>query len=227
MENVTDIKINRLNGKASVEVVNLENEKCISTVNGINGTVFHGNKIFCRGLSNLYSPVKTDTPEIEKETVVKVDEASNPEKIQPDASSDPSVSSPPAKTVSITISSQIPGLPPSTPLTKSQAKKQRKKAAEAAKKELESGPNSFLKIPKQSKKSLIMGSSEFIFGDDESMLGDDEHYDTADDDNYGNVSNFVSKFEGLLPKGKRVLSPEERIQERSCRSRKEKFTYQS
>ena len=224
-DNVIDIKTNRINGKASVEVVNLENEKCISIVDRINGTVFHGNKIFCRGLSNLYSPVKTDSdnPNDDKEMVDKVDEASTPEKIQPVALPDPSVLSPPAKNVSITISSQIPGLPPSTPLTKNQAKKLRKKAADAAKKEYDS--SSFLKIPKPRKNSLIPGLSEFIFGDDESMMGDDENYDTADDDNSGNVSDVVSKFEGLLPKNKkRVFSPEERIQERNFRSRRETST---
>ena len=92
------------------------------------------------------------------------------------------------------------------------------KAVEAAKKE--NGSSSFLKIPKPKKNSMILGQSEFIFGDDESMMGDDEHYDTADDDNSGNVSDVVLKFEGLLPKNKkRVFSPEESNNERSSRSR--------
>ena len=111
----------------------------------------------------------------------------------------------------------IPGLPPGVPLSKNQAKKLRKKvAADAAKKELlengEFGKN--LRTPSSGKNrnSLLFGSSEYIFSDDD--------YDTADDENSsGNVSNFVSKFEAKSKSLKRNFSPEEKIANRSNKSR--------
>ena len=144
-----DYKIKRNNGKASIEVNNLDSKLCIEVIDNLNKATVHGNRIYCRGLSNLHSPVskpQTSLPDKPNHTPMTQLPAVSAPAIKTTPTTEDSTAKSPLfpplnpfpKTPLLKITpihnnhlnSQIPGLPPA-PLTKSQKKKLRKFRAKA------------------------------------------------------------------------------------------------
>ena len=54
------VNINRSGNKTCVEIDELDSKKCLELITNLNESIVHGNKIFCRGLSELSSPITSD-----------------------------------------------------------------------------------------------------------------------------------------------------------------------
>ena len=61
----SSIEIQRPEGahKASAEINNLGSPDCKTIIGNLYGKIIHGNKVFCRGSSNLHSPEKNEKVE--------------------------------------------------------------------------------------------------------------------------------------------------------------------
>lgn len=70
--------------KASAEINDLDNSVCLNAISYLNGKVLFGNKIYCKGSSNLFTPTRDIT-----DTAGKNGSPSSKISLTPDASSIP------------------------------------------------------------------------------------------------------------------------------------------
>ena len=106
-----DIKIHKPKAglKAILEIHNIDNSKCQHLIGNLNGKLVHGTRIYCKGLSDLYTPEKNSGTEKQEDNENSVTKSS------------PEVK----ETQKLSPSPTIPGLHVNT-LTKSQLKKLKK-----------------------------------------------------------------------------------------------------
>ena len=123
------INISKTEGghKASVEINDLKNDDCLNIVKNLNGKMIHGNKVFCKGSSDLYTPKKSDTNVEKPDLTENVDNAIEPLE---EALTDCTSKNP---TKQATLDNKvIPGLPPQAQtLSRSQLKKLRKQISKS------------------------------------------------------------------------------------------------
>ena len=177
-----DMKIIKPHGafKASVEINNLNNEVCKTIIANLHEKFVHGNRFFCRGSSDLYTPQKNYDPKsIDQsgengtkavEVPVEVNKPEVPKKS-------------PTKNISADLKT-IPGLPPQAiSITKSQLRKIKKNVKSKA----VVNPLAFLD-PATQKALGHYNLKDFDFSDN------DEDDESKDKNSPGNI-NIIEKLE--------------------------------
>ena len=146
-------KTTKFGGKMTVVINDLENKVCLEIIEKLDGMKVHDNKIYCKGLSELYTPEKKDGNSVDSNPVITPlgNKAAAP--------------------------AVIPGLVITEP-SKSQKKKEKrkKKSKENNKSVSDLLVTDFLKKSDQN-------AGDFIFSDHESINNDeDDEYNTCDYD---------------------------------------------
>ena len=154
-------QINKFDGKITVEINDIENILCLEVIEKLNGTKVHDNKIYCRGLSPLY------TPEKKAEHEEEINDTPNPK---------------------ITVNGRKPDIPGLTisELTKSQKKREKRKKRKMENPVLEElQVKDFLKNNSEKKQLNAENNIEpgdFIFSDNTSSDDEEDAYNTCDYD---------------------------------------------
>ena len=207
----SNFQIHRPEGafKASVEVNNLGSQECKKIIDQLQGKIINGNKVFCRGSSDLHTPKKNEKEEANNDserdgnsipneatsTNSKTKEnLKNPNKEEQTLATPNIEGHSPTK---LTIQT-IPGLPAEAlSLTKSQIKKLKKNSKVKAAK---NSPQLDSLDPATQKALAQYNLSEFVF--------DDSEEDSKSNDNKVSVNDIVDKLEKREEKKRGRSSPE-------------------
>ena len=201
-----DIQISRPEGalKASAEINNLDSLECVKIIDYFQGKVIHGNKVFCRGSSDLHTPKKNEKEDANKDSEIEsnasnlIPEVSTPTESNIKETPNKSITKEQIKTT-LNIEGQSPVKPPIQPipglpsealaLTKNQIKKLKKNS------KLKSAKNSqqLESLDQTTQKALAdYKISEFVFDDSEDET---KHNDNKPRNPSISVNDIVDKLE--------------------------------
>ena len=198
----SSIEIRRPEGaqKVSVEINNLASHDCTTIIGNLNGKIIHGNKVFCRGSSDLH------TSEKNQKVGNVVSNSKDPSIIKPIMNKEETCTDsittekPEGQTPAKPPVQHIPGLPAGAQsLTKSQIKKLKKNS------KLKSTKNLQLEVldPATQKALEHYNLSDYVFED-----SDDNDDSNKDKTNKIRVNDIVDKLEKREDKKRGRSSPD-------------------